>query len=129
MAFKLAPKDTIKMTVVVYELQDDDKVDGTSVNVTYNRLKKQDWMNLSKDIIDEETDFNWFDALKQNVKDVSPLVDAEGKEIKFSPKVMDELLSYQPTFDALLLGFTELNNGMKEAERRKNSKKRGGIGR
>lgn len=129
MAFKLAPKNTIKMSVVVFELQDDDKVDETEIKVTYNRLKKQEWQKLTKDILDDDIDFSWFDALRENVKEVGPLVDAEGKEIKYSSKVLEELLAYQPTFDALLGGFVELNNGMKEAERRKNSKKRGGTGR
>lgn len=128
MAFKLAPKNTIKMSVIVYELQDDDKVEQSIINVTYNRLKKQEWQDLTKDILDEDVDFSWFDALRKNVKDVGPLVDAEGKEIKYTSKVLEELLAYQPTFDALLGGFVELNNGMKEAERRKNSKKRAGIG-
>lgn len=128
MAFKLAPKNEIKMSVIVYELQDDDKVEQSKINVTYNRLKKQEWQDLTKDILDEDVDFSWFDALRKNVKDVGPLVDAEGKEIKYTSKVLEELLAYQPTFDALLGGFVELNNGMKEAERRKNSKKRAGIG-
>lgn len=144
MAFKIAPKNEVKLKVIVRVLVDDDKIEKSELTVVYKRLpvsEYDDYVNRTINVTKqyhlsfsgkqeelEETlsELNR-EVLEKTVVDVYPLLDENDNEVEFTKERLDWLLEYQPTLTALKDGFDRLHNG--RAEQEKNSKRRGGTGR
>lgn len=144
MAFKIAPKNEVKLKVIVRELVDDDKVEKSELTVVYKRLpvsEYDDYVNRTINVTKqyhlsfsgkqeglEETlsELNR-EVLEKTVVDVYPLIDENDNEVEFTKERLDWLLEYHPTLTALKDGFDRLHNG--RAEQEKNSKKPGRTGR
>lgn len=144
MAFKIAPKNEVKLKVIVRELADNDKIEKSEITVVYRRLSvseynehvnrtvaitqryAQRFSGTAEELEETLSDLNR-EALENTVVDVFPLQDEDGNEIEFTEDRLEWLLEYQPTFTALKEGFDRLHNG--RAEQEKNSKKPGRTGR
>jgi len=109
MAFKLAPKNEIKTTVVVEQLGDMGKTIKTDFVAVVKKLPASQVRELTEQLKAGETTEH--DVFKQNVIGWQGVLDADDNEVICSPDTLDALLDIVEVRKALSQAFWQVQSG------------------